>query len=122
MIIFRTKSSLHQIAKERGGWRVFSCTYVGVRWLGCFSVHTYERIMVRVCVKKKGTQKSHDALDLFLFQSYMHENASLLQVLEFGVGKEFEKKAFARYKLPTPVPPHVIYFLVSQETLCTTSY
>lgn len=46
----------------------------------------------------------------------MHENASLLQVLEFGVGKEFEKEAFARYKLPTPVPPHVIYFLVSQET------
>lgn len=120
MIIFRTKSSLHQIAKERGGWRVFSWVCGGLdvsRY-----IHTYERITVRVCVKKKGTQKSHDALDLFLFQSYMHENASLLQVLEFGVGKEFEKKAFARYKLPTPVPPHVIYFLVSQETLCTTSY
>lgn len=61
---------------------------------------TYEKIMVRVCVKTKRYTKSHDGLDIFLFQSYMHKHASLLQVLEFEVGKEFEKKAFARYKLP----------------------
>lgn len=69
---------------------------MGVWWLGsyiCKNLGSYLR-------QKKRYTKSHNALDLFLFQSYMHENASLLQVLEFEVGKEFEKKAFAKYKLP----------------------